>query len=145
MSANFYQISIFHQMITLQNLKRPFRSRDIQIFIFSSSPIIFPASHCFRGWSKKNLKVYHIIKCLNKNLITHFVWYIEKDVRCDIETLSIDRVLNKEHFMETSCRKCARKAIPRPFLILLSNPEQLLIAKNSFKNQIFWKRIIKKP
>ena len=34
-----------------------------------------------------------------------------------IETLPIDRVLNKEHFYEKSCRKCAPKASPRPVLI----------------------------
>ena len=59
-----------------------FRSRDIQIFVFLSSPV----SHCFRGWSKKNLKIYVVISCLNKNLMTHFVWYLEKKIRCDIET-----------------------------------------------------------
>ena len=32
-----------------------------------------------------------------------------------------------------------------PFLILVSNPKQLLHAMNSFLNQIFWKRIIRKP
>ena len=32
-----------------------------------------------------------------------------------------------------------------PFLILVSNPKQLLHATNSFLNQIFWKRIIRKP
>ena len=37
------------------------------------------------------------MNCLNKNLITHFVWYFVKEKRYDIETLSSDRVLNKEH------------------------------------------------
>ena len=37
----------------------------------------------------------------------------------DIETLSIDRVLNKEHFMEKSCRKYAPKVSPWPFFINL--------------------------
>ena len=64
---------------------------------------------CFRGWFKKNPKVYGIINCLNKNLITHFVWYLKKEIRCDIETLSIDRVLNTEHFygkiMQKMCTK----------------------------------------
>ena len=49
-SAIFYQIFIFHQMIALQKLwkmffissKRLFRSWDIQIFIFLSSPLFFP-------------------------------------------------------------------------------------------------------
>ena len=49
------------------------------------------------------------INCLNKILITHFVWYLEKEKRYDIETLSIDRVLNKEYFygkvMQKMCNK----------------------------------------
>ena len=67
--------------------KSSFRSRNIHIFVFSSSPLFFTVSHYCRGWSKKNLKVYDIINCLNKNLITHFVWYRKKEIRCDIDTL----------------------------------------------------------
>ena len=37
-----------------------------------------------------------------------------------------------------------QKLVPDPFLILVNNPKQLLHAKNSFENKIFWKRIIKK-
>ena len=33
--------------------------------------------------------------------------------------------------MEKSCRKCAPKVSPRPFLILLNNPKQPLHARNS--------------
>ena len=33
---------------------------------------------------------------------------------CDIETLSMDRELNKENFYGKSCRKCGPKARPRP-------------------------------
>ena len=105
-SAIFHQFYIFHQMIALQKLwkkifissKKLFsflRYSNFCIFIF---PYFFPVSHCFRGWFKKNLKVCDVITCLNKDLITHFVWYLEKEIRCDIETLSIDRELNKEHF-----------------------------------------------
>ena len=48
--------------------------------------------------------------------------------------------------MEKSWRKCARNALaPDPFFILVNNPKQPLHAKNSFKNKIFCKRIIKKP
>ena len=104
-SAVFYQIFIFHQMIALQklwkcflfHLKSSFRSRDIQVFIFPSSPLFLPVSHCFRGWSKINVKVYDVINCL-KNLITDFVLYFEKEKRYGVETLSIDRILNQEHF-----------------------------------------------
>ena len=78
-------------------------------------------------------------------LITRFVWYLEKEIRCDTETLSIVRVLNTNIFMKKSCRKCAPKVIPDPFLILLKNPKQTLHAGNSFENKKFWKIIIKKP
>ena len=89
-------------MIALQKLwkmffissKKLFQSRDVSIFAFPSSPLFLPVSHWFRAWSKINLKAYDIINCLNKNLVTHLVWYLEKEKSYDIETLSIDRVLN---------------------------------------------------
>ena len=71
------------------------RYSNFCIFVFFS---FFPFSSCFRGWLKKNLEVYDVINCLNKNLTTHYVWYLEKEIKCDIETLSIDRVLNTENF-----------------------------------------------
>ena len=86
-----------------------FRSWDIRGFVFLSSPLLLFVRHCFRGWSKINLKVYDVTNCQNKNLITHFVWYLEKEKRYDIETLSIDRVLNKEHFYFNIMQKmCTR-------------------------------------
>ena len=84
--TNFYLIALQKLWkIFLFHLKSSFRSRDIQIFVYLSSPLFFPVSHCFRGWSKKNLKIYDVINCLNKNLIIHFVWYLEKEKSCDIE------------------------------------------------------------
>ena len=35
---------------------------------------------------------------LNKNLITQFVWYLEKEKRYCIETFSTDRELSNENF-----------------------------------------------
>ena len=78
-SAIFCQTFIFHQMIALRKLWKMFfisskkifsfsRYSNFCIFVFSS---FFPVSHCFRGWFKKNLKVYDVINCLNKNWITH--------------------------------------------------------------------------
>ena len=72
--------------------------------------IFLPVSHCFRGCSKINLKVYDVIKFLKENLIAHFVWYLEKEKRYDIETLSIDRVLNKEHFYRKIMQKMCTKS-----------------------------------
>ena len=151
MYAIFLQTFIFYQMIALQklflfHLKSSFGSWDIQIFVFWPSPLFFPVSHCFRGRSKKNLKVYVIINCLNNNLITHFVWYLEKEITCDTDTLFIDRELNKEHFYEkNNAENGHQKLVPDPFLILLNNPKEPLHARSSFKNKIFWNKIIKKP
>ena len=97
---------IFHQMIALQNLWKMFFISSKKLFSFSRHsfffifvfPSFFPVSHCFKGWFKKNLKGYDVINCLRKNLITHFLWYLGKEIRCDIETLFTDRVLNTGHF-----------------------------------------------
>ena len=77
-SAIFYQIFILHQMIALQKLGKMFlfhlksslSCQDIQFFVLCSSPLFFPVINCLRVWSKKNLKIYGIINCLNINLIT---------------------------------------------------------------------------
>ena len=80
-------------------------SRYLNFCIF---PLFLPVSLCVRAWSKINLEVYDIINCLNNNLI-HLVWYLEKEKRYGIEILSIDRVLNNEHFygkiMQKMCTK----------------------------------------
>ena len=59
-----------------------------------------------------------------KRVITHFVWYLEKEKKHDIETLSMDLIKNL--FMENWCRKYAPKASLRLFLILVNNPKQSL-------------------
>ena len=100
---NYEKCFLFH-------LESSSRSQDIQISVFPSSPLFLPVSHCFRGWSKINLKVYVIINCLNKNLITHFVWYLGKEKRYDIEILSIDTILNEEHFYGKIMQKMFTKS-----------------------------------
>ena len=57
---NYERCFLFH-------LKSSFRSRDIPIFLFPSVPLFLPVSHCFRAWSKINLKVSDVLNCLNKN------------------------------------------------------------------------------
>ena len=49
------------------------------------------------------------MNCRNKNLITHFASYLEKEIRCNIETLSIDRELNKELFYGNIMQKMYTK------------------------------------
>ena len=110
---------------------KAFCSRDIENFVFPSSPLFLPISHCFRAWSKLNLKVYDIINCLNKNLIIYFVWNLEKE-SYDIETLSIDIVLNKVIFVEKSYRKCWSKASPRPLFYLGKQPNTAFACKKIY-------------
>ena len=116
--------------VCLNNYKKMLFISSKKLFLFviysyfhiSKFLSIFPVSHWPRGRFKINLdkvqdKVYDVSICLNKKLITHFVWYIEKKKRYDIETLSIDRVLHNQNiFMEKSCRNDAAKASPRPLL-----------------------------
>ena len=73
----------------------------------------------------------------------NLVWYLEKEKKYDIETLSIDRVLNKEHLFKNYAENINQKVVPEPFFVLVNNPKQPLHAWNSFKNNIFWKGIIK--
>ena len=106
-STIFYQIFLFYQMIALQKLWKMFFISSKKLFSFlrysNFSIFVFPSlfsmpATALKVDSRKNLEVYNIIKCLYKNLITHFVWYLGKERRCDIETLPIDRVFNTEHF-----------------------------------------------
>ena len=96
----FYQmIALNYEKCFLSHLMSSAHFWDLHIFVLPSSPFFFLVRHCIKGWLKINLKVYDVINCLNKNLITLLVWYLEKEKRYGIEqTLSIDRVLNKEHF-----------------------------------------------
>ena len=112
---NFYIVFIFYYYYYFFSQKlwkmffisceKLFYSWNIQIFLFLSSLLFLSVSHCFKGWSNINLKVYDVINCLNKNSITHFVWYLDKKKRYDIETLFIDRLLNKERFHEKTIQK----------------------------------------
>ena len=111
------------------------------IFLWFHLPLFFSLSAI--ALELINLKVY-VINCLNKNLIIHLVWYLEKENRYDNETLSTDRVLNKEHFYGKIMQKMCTKSLPQtPFFILVNNLKQPLHARTSFKNKIFWKGIIK--
>ena len=136
-SSNF---NLFTKLYPLKNyekclfdLKSSFCSRYIQFFVFLPFPLFLPVGHCFRGWSKTNVKVHDIINCLNKNSVTHFVWYLGKEKSYDNETLSLEGVSAKEHFYSKIMQKMGSK-----------NQSQPLHARNYFKSKIFWRRIIKK-
>ena len=115
--------AIFHQMIALQKLwKMVFisseklfsllRHSSFCIFIF---PLFSPVSHCFRGWSKKSLIINNVISCPNKNLITQFVWYYEKEIRCGSETLSIDReLINGQSYQKQKGSGTSHQSLFRP-------------------------------
>ena len=83
----------------LFHLKSCFCSWDIQFSVFPSSLLFIPVIHCFRAWSKINLK----------NL-THFAWYLGREKSYDNENLSIDRVLNMDHFLWKIMQKMCTKS-----------------------------------
>ena len=133
MSTIFHQIFIFHHAIALQKLWEMFfisskklfslsRYSNFCIFIF---PSFFPVSHCFRG--------------LNNNLITCFVWYLEKEIRCDIETLAADIVLNTEDFYgKNHIENVHQKLVPDPFLILPNNTKKHCMLEIILKTRILF-------
>ena len=136
-SAIFYQIFISYQMITLQKIWKMFFILSKNLFSFwrYSSFCIF----VFRSFLLLAIalevdprKVYDVISCLSNNLRTHFVWYLEKEIRWDIETLSIIRVSNKEHFYLKSCTKCASTAIPRPLFNFELSAKTAIACKKFF-------------
>ena len=96
--------------VFLFHLKSSFCSWDIQIFVFPSSPLFSPFQPLL--WRLIQEKSWHhdIINCLNKKLITHFAWYLEKEKRRYIETLFIDRELKKEHFYRKIMQKMYSKS-----------------------------------
>ena len=109
---NFYFSPIDTPPKTMKNVFY-FIKKALSVLAFLSFPLFFPVSHCLRGWSKKSLKINDVINCLNKNLTTHFVWCLEKEIRCDIETLSIDRDWNKERFYRKIMQKmCFKRYTP---------------------------------
>ena len=117
-STIFYQIVIFHQMLALQQLWKMFLISSKKLFSFSRYsnfcififPSFFPCQPMLYQLIQEKFKAYDIINCLSKNLIAYFVWYLEKKIRCDTETLSIDRELNKEYFYRKIMQKMCTKS-----------------------------------
>ena len=104
-SSIFYQIFISHQMIALQKLwkmlfissKKLSSFSRYSNFCISVFPLFSPCQPLL--WRLIEDKSQSLYRGLNKNLITHLIThYLKKEKRYDVETLSIDRVLNKEHF-----------------------------------------------
>ena len=78
------------------------------------------------------------MNCLNKNLITYFSRYLGKEKRYDIDTLPVDRVLDKKTFLwKNHAENVYQTLVSDPLLILVNNPKELLHARNSFKSKIF--------
>ena len=60
--------------------------------------------------------------------------------------MSINRVLNKEHFLwKNHAENMHQKLVPDPFFISVYNLKHNLHARNSFKNKILSKGDYRKP
>ena len=127
--AIFYQFFIFYQMIVLQKLWKSFHlnafmkklssfisSKKLFLFLRYSNfcifvfPSFFSLSVIALEVELRKILVYDVINCLNGNLITHFVWYFEKEISCDTETLFIDGVLNMENLYGKIMHKMCTKS-----------------------------------
>ena len=96
----------FHQMRALQKLREMISIPSKKFISFLRYlnfciPVLPSFSLC-------RLLLYDVINCLNKNSITHFVSYLEKEKRYDIE------ILSRNILMEKSCWKYTPKASPWP-------------------------------
>ena len=59
--------------------------------------------------------------------------------------VAFDTLLNKKYIKwKNHAENMPQKLVPDPLFILVNNSKQPLHARNSFKNKIFWKQIIKK-
>ena len=87
------------------------RYSDICISVF---PLFLSVGHCFRSCSKTNLKVYGVINCLNKNLITHFVCILRRKKGMTLKLCPLIEYYIRNIFINKSCRKCAPKASTIP-------------------------------
>ena len=108
--AIFIKFLFFHQIIALQKLWKMLFISSKKLFSFSRYSIfcisVLPSfSTCQPMLWKINLKVHDVINCLNKNSITHFVWYLKKEKSYGTENLSIDGVLDEEHFYRKITQK----------------------------------------
>ena len=102
-SAIFIKFLFFHQMIDLQKLWKVLLISSKKLFSFSRYSIF-----CISVLP--SFKVHDLINCLNKNPITHFIWYLENKKRYDIETLPIDGVSDKEYFYRKIMEKMSSKS-----------------------------------
>ena len=115
----------FYQMRALQKLwEMTFISSKKLISFLRYLNFCIPVLHSF---SLCRLLLYDVISCLNKNSITHFASYLEKEKRYDIEVLSRNVLMENIH----------QKLVPDLYLVLVNNPKQKLHARNSFKNKVF--------
>ena len=96
----------FHQMRALQKL-REMISIPSKKFISFLRYLNF-CIPVLPSFSLRRLLLYDVINCLNKNSITHFVSYHEKEKRYDIE------ILSRNILMDKSCWKYTPKASPWP-------------------------------
>ena len=109
-------------------------------FCISDFPSLFHLDHYFRGWSKINLKAYDVVDCLNKNLI-RFIWYLEKEKKYDIETLSTD----KDHLYVKTLQKIWTPT--KTILILVNNskqPLEILLQIGYFDERILKEKLFPK-
>ena len=64
--------------------------------------------------------------CINKSLITNFVWYLENEIRLnfELEFCQLIEYYVRDIFMENDAKNVHQKLVLDPFLVLVNNPKQ---------------------
>ena len=75
--------------------------------------------------------LYDVINCLNKNSITHFVSYHEKEKSMTL------KFCPGTYWWKNHAENIHQKLVPDLYLVLANNPKQQLHARNSFKIKVF--------
>ena len=138
----------FSKLYPLDNYEKCFSSKKLFLFLRYSNfcisvfPNFLPVRHCFKNWSKINLKVYDVISCLNKNLIVHFFVMLGRKRGMTLKLCQLLGYYVRNIFIKKHAKNMNQKLVSDPFLILVNIEIQLLHARNSFK--IFWKKIVKR-
>ena len=150
----FFKKFIFCQMIVFQKLWKIFFISSKNLFSFSrysnfcifAFPYFSPCQSLLE--SLIQYKDSDFVNCLNKNLIIHFVWYLEKEKRYDTEPLATvlnNTVLNKKHFYGKIMEKMYTKSSRWPLFYFGKLPKTATACKKFFWKQDILKGDYQKP
>ena len=124
-------------------LQMVFQEKWFSCYILLTDQVSLSAFLYFLNYWAICLLPLFVSICLNKNLITHFVWYLEKEKIYDIETCElIEYYIVGTFSWERHAEIMHWKPVQDPFLILVNNPKQPSHTRNCFKNSRYFEKVL---